>query len=190
MHGSICQLSNDIVYKGKLRCANKTVETRILDLTGYPSAILEHARIDPANCWMSTAIDPSRPVVFLDTDRIQRMKTPRKPSSGGDPDTVLTSGLERTTGKNGKGNTVNDTEAILVLQVLHALMQCGLEPSKIGVICPFRSQVRDSVAHRNTSVSRVISQYDSYIILNAASITCPEFICGAMEVKRYRIQHY
>jgi len=140
MHGSICQLSNDIVYGGKLRCANKDVETHLLGLPGFPSAILSHASVDPASCWMTKAIDPSRPVVFLDTDRIQRRTTPRKPAPGENPDT-FTSGLERTTGKNGKGNIVNDTEATLVRQILYALTQSGLEPTKIGVICPFRSQV-------------------------------------------------
>lgn len=143
MHGSICQLSNDIVYNGKLRCANKDVETRLLHLSGYPSALLNYTSGESGSCWMKSAIDPSSPVVFLDTDRIQRPKTPRKPlNDAQNSDTALTSGLKRTTGKNGRGNIVNDTEATLVLQILHALMECGLEPSKIGVICPFRSQVR------------------------------------------------
>ena len=79
MHGSICQLSNDIVYNGKLRCANKDVETRLLNLSGYPSALLNYTIVDSGTCWMKNAIDPSRPVVFLDTDQIQRLKTPRKP---------------------------------------------------------------------------------------------------------------
>lgn len=143
MHGAICQLSNDIVYGGKLRCANKDVETRLLGLPGYPSALLNHKSIDLPSCWVTKAIDPSRPVVFLDTDRIQRINTPMKTASGSNPNT-FTSGLERATGKNGKGNIVNDTEAMLVRQVLHALMACGLEPSDAGVICPFRSQVRIS----------------------------------------------
>jgi len=141
MHGSICQLSNDIVYGGKLRCANKDVETRLLDLPCYPSAIFSHVvGLDPTSCWVIRAIDPSKPVVFLDTDSIQRKNTPRKPTSSGNPDT-FTPGLERTTGKNGRGNIVNDTEAVLTRQVIHALMECGLESDKIGVICPFRSQV-------------------------------------------------
>ena len=152
MHGSICQLSNDIVYGGKLKCANKEVETRLLCLPGYPSAILNHSSIDPISCWMTKAIDPSQPVVFLDTDRIQRINTPTKStgSSTNNSDTFK-SGLERTTGKNGKGNIVNDTEAALVRQVLHALVACGLGPSNIGVICPFRSQVRKCLSGRSCS---------------------------------------
>lgn len=144
MHSSICQLSNDIVYDGKLKCANKEIETRLLCLPGFPSAIFKHARINPPDsCWMVMAIDPSRPVVFLDTDRIQRIDTPIKSSrSPTDDSKTFISGLERTTGKNGKGSIVNDTEANLVRQFVHALLECGLEPSKIGVICPFRSQVR------------------------------------------------
>lgn len=140
MHADICQLSNDIVYDGKLRCANKDVETRLLRLPSFPSAILAHSKMDPSGCWVKNAIDPSRPVVFLDTDFIRRVMTPRKTADGGNADT-LTQGLERTTGKNGRGNIVNDTEAMLARQILYALMDCGLEPNNIGVICPFRSQV-------------------------------------------------
>lgn len=147
MHGAICQLSNDIVYAGKLKCANKDIETRLLDLSGFPAAVFNNVNGDPVSSWMTKAIDPARPVVFLDTDRIQRKNTPKKPN--GAESQTFTASLERTTGKNGKGNIVNDTEAMLVRQVLHALMECGLEPSKIGVICPFRSQVRVAFSTRH-----------------------------------------
>jgi DNA replication ATP-dependent helicase Dna2 len=171
MHGAICQLSNDIVYNGKLRCANKDVETRLLSLSGFPAAIRKHASVDSASCWMTKAIDPSQPVVFLDTDRIQRINTPRKPSET-NPDT-FTSGLERTAGKNGKGNIVNDTEATLVRQVLHALMECGLEPSNIGVICPFRSQVRMNLSYITGSVL-VPSRHSHSFSRPAAPTSCSE----------------
>ena len=55
---------------------------------------------------------------------------------------------------------MNDTEATLVLQVLHALMECGLEPSKIGVICPFRSQVRAVYSHQNEGAPWLDSEYN------------------------------
>lgn len=152
MHGAICQLCNDIVYGGKLRCANEVIETSLLSLPGFPSAILKHALIDPIACWMTEVIDPSQPVVFVDTDSIrnrtavngnrQSVMTP-PPLEGAHPNSV-TSGLERTTGKKGKGNVVNDTEAALVRQIVHGLLECGMETSQIGVICPFRSQVSRS----------------------------------------------
>jgi hypothetical protein len=134
------------VYGGKLRCANEVVETSLLRLPGFPSAILKHAVIDPISCWMTDVIDPSHPVVFVDTDSI-RSHTANSQSAitlsslDGAHSLSTTSGLERTTGKRGKGNVVNDTEAVLVRQVVHGLLECGMETSQIGVICPFRSQV-------------------------------------------------
>jgi superfamily I DNA and/or RNA helicase len=149
MHGAICQLCNDIVYGGKLRCANDVVEKSLLRLPGFPSAILKHAAIDPIACWMTDVIDPSQPVVFVDTDSI-RSHTANSQSAitplslEGACSLSTYSGLERRTGKKGKGNIVNDTEAVLVRQVVHGLLECGMATSQIGVICPFLSQVSRS----------------------------------------------
>ena len=144
MHGAICQLCNDIAYGGNLRCANEVVEKSLLSLPGFPSAIIKRSLIDSIACWMTEVIDPSRPVIFVDTDSIKSRTILTPPPLEGAHSNSITSGLERTTGKKGKGNVVNDTEAVLVLQIVHGLLVCGMEPYQIGVICPFRSQVSRS----------------------------------------------
>jgi DNA replication ATP-dependent helicase Dna2 len=170
MHGAICQLCNDIVYGGKLRCANEEVETSLLRLPGFPSAILKHAGVDPTACWMTDVIDPSQPVVFVDTDSIRShtassQSAIRSPSLEGAHSLSTTAGLERTTGKKGKGNVVNDTEAVLIRQVIHGLLECGMEISQIGVICPFRSQVR-----RSSTLQEMLCPWRDLINLSILSL--------------------
>lgn len=141
MHGDICQLCNDIVYDGKLKCANEEVQRNLLDLPGFPAALTKDSLLtDKTTCWIQEVIDPARPVLFVDTDAIRRTTTPAKRQN----EASFTSGLERTSGKKGTGNVVNDTEAALVRQVVHGLLECGIETSQVGIICPFRSQVRHS----------------------------------------------
>lgn len=188
MHGAICQLCNDIAYGGNLRCANEIIETSLLSLPGFPSAILKRSLIDSIGCWMTEVIDPSRPVVFVDTDSItsrtpfngnsQSVMTP--PTLEGAHPNSITSSLERTTGKKGKGNVVNDTEAVLVLQIVHGLLECGMETSQIGVICPFRSQVS-----RSSIVLEVLSPMLSHqSVYSLASPSGSKRIHGRVEVKR------
>jgi DNA replication ATP-dependent helicase Dna2 len=61
MNGDICQLSNDLVYKGALKCANDCVRNQALDLPGFPENVEES--------WLRAALDPSMPVVFVNTDQ-------------------------------------------------------------------------------------------------------------------------
>lgn len=131
MHEEICQLSNDIVYKGKLKCANDTVAKRKLTLGKFPHGL--GFGVDQ-NHWLYSAIDPSLPVVFLSTDRI-------KLSSASQVNDSVHS-LERSAGRRAGGSIINDTEASLVKNTITALVACGLDPSSVGVICPFRAQLR------------------------------------------------
>lgn len=50
--------------------------------------------------------------------------------------------LERAASRQAGGNTVNDTEAMLVSRIVEALVSVGLSPASIGVICPFNAQIR------------------------------------------------
>ena len=132
MHEEICQLSNDLVYKGRLRCANDSVRRQQLNLAGFPENIPSSRMKD--SVWIATALDPSKPVVFLNTDNI-------KPTEGEREGSSSLADLERTSGRGSGGNIVNDTEAALVSTVVDALVKCGLPSSCIGVVCPFRAQV-------------------------------------------------
>jgi DNA replication ATP-dependent helicase Dna2 len=131
MNHEICNLSNDIVYGGALKCADEEVARRQLDLPGFPENMTEPDRFS----WVCSAVDPQHPVVFLDTDSRKSQVT---------TENVFVS-LERTTGRNGSGSVVNDTEASIVRKVVTCLMSCGLAASSIGIICPFRAQVSEAI---------------------------------------------
>ena len=133
MNEEICQLGNDIVYKGTLKCANNKVAHRRLDLPGFPENVPQ-----TSVTWVSTAIDPSKPVIFLDTDGIQVEGSTI--DNGEKPEKAVTY-WERSSGRSKGGSIVNDMEAKIVSQVVDALRKCGLEASSVGVVCPFRAQV-------------------------------------------------
>jgi DNA replication ATP-dependent helicase Dna2 len=134
MNHEICNLSNEIVYEGALKCADAEVANRRLDLPGFPDNMNEPDRFS----WLSVSVDPQYPVVFLDTDsRSSQLATESFVS------------LERTTGRSGSGSIVNDTEAGLVRKVVTSLISCGLAASSIGVICPFRAQVSSVLGFRH-----------------------------------------
>jgi len=125
MHEEICQLSNDLVYGGQLKCANDQIRRRRLDLASFP----ENIPSQTSSQWLRSAVDPAWPVVFLNTDEINQNAKSKLY-------------LERTSGRTKGGSIVNDTEASLVRIVVTTLLSCGLDPPLIGVVCPFRAQVR------------------------------------------------
>jgi DNA replication ATP-dependent helicase Dna2 len=137
MHEDICQLSNDVVYKGKLKCANDEVRWRKLELNGFPENVPSVNQSAPGE-WLIRAIDPSAPVIFVDTDKIGTT------TETNEADDIIPH--ERTSGGGTHGNIVNDVEAEVVRLLVGGLLGCGLDASSIGVICPFRAQVRTQFA--------------------------------------------
>jgi DNA replication ATP-dependent helicase Dna2 len=131
MHEEICKLSNDLVYSGTLKCANDTVRSQQLTLPNFGNKATQSE-------WLRRAVDPSIPVVFLDTDGVHSTSTPT------DKVIVPEVALERTSARGEGGSIVNDTEAKLVSVVVDTLASAGLSPSSIGVVCPFRAQVRNN----------------------------------------------
>lgn len=128
MQEQICNLCNDIVYNGKLQCATDAVQNQRLCLTGFPSAL------PLADRWLTNVVNPSRPIVFINTDPNTTTKIGLQCSP------IV--GLERSLGKKGRGGTVNDTEAKIIGRILIGLFACGVPASCIGVISPFRAQLR------------------------------------------------
>lgn len=133
MNAEICQISNDMIYGGLMKCANESVSARCLDLPGFPENVPESiSTIVPSNAWLKQAVDPSNPVVFVNTDA-DGVDSASRP---------VFQSLERRLGGHGSGGSlVNDSEAALVRIVVGSLISCGLAKSDVGVICPFRSQV-------------------------------------------------
>jgi len=58
----IMDLANHLVYNGKLQCGTESVARGRLKVAIFPKACEKEA-------WLRHALDPSRPVLFLDTDR-------------------------------------------------------------------------------------------------------------------------
>ena len=71
---------------------------------------------------MECAINPGQPVVFLDTD---------------DNGYLEANGV-----RAGAGGPINEFEASTVQGIILSLLICGLSNASIGVITPFRSQLR------------------------------------------------
>jgi DNA replication ATP-dependent helicase Dna2 len=149
MHEDICVLASKAIYAGTfhleialltsfairvserwhsvgtLLCAHKVP---LMDLPAFPKAL---ARSAP---WIRDVINPFRPVVFADTDKIVLGERPQEQD--------VIDPLERTGSRDmGGGNMVNDTEARLIRLLLQGLVDSGVSPLNIGVICPFNSQV-------------------------------------------------
>lgn len=81
--------------------------------------------------WIERAINPDYPVVFLDTDSKGWLES-----------------------DGGAGGQINTTEVSIVQSVVHSLSLCGLDQSSIGVITPFRSQVRPIVTEFGVATIR------------------------------------
>lgn len=148
MHEDICRICNDIVYAGQLKCANEIVKFQALQLS----------RFQESDNWVSRIVNPKKPVVFADTDFFDRDS-----AQGGAKQLV---GLERRPEKNGHGNMVNDHEVSIVRRIIQELLAAGLPASSIGIISPFRAQIRrfneSSAISEWKTCGLEISTIDSY----------------------------
>lgn len=166
MHKDICDLCNDIVYKGTLKCANDQVSTALLTLDNFPNGLPKlQKRIFTSNSqsslsatksddqdWLLRIIDPRYVVVFADTDRIHsdpsiaegqyncqlKAINCKNVSVNRYLETSSPKGSGRMRGRSG---VTNFMEVELIRRTATAFVSCGLDVSDIGVISPFRSQV-------------------------------------------------
>ena len=156
MNADICQFSNDLVYNGALKCGNDAVRDQLLELMGFPESVAPE--------WLRQVLDPSSPVVFVNTD----------PSSG---ETFMP--LEHMQA----GKIVNDTEAKLVTTIISSLLTCGVRGSSIGVICPFRAQVSRQVCGLWNCLVQLL-----HLFTTDSKIKQVRSSCGR-ERRRFRSQH-
>jgi DNA replication ATP-dependent helicase Dna2 len=127
MGEEICELSNLVTYNGALTCANDYVRFRTLALNNFPAGTNALQRL---GTWFSTALDPKRPVIFVNTD------VNSSPTNKGATEERATNGSKI------HGGMVNTTEAYIIELLIGGLTNCGLVETEIGVISPFRAQVR------------------------------------------------
>lgn len=135
-------LANTLIYSGKLQCGTEAVAKRTLELPNFPQGTQryhqqhKHGNHAPAHsqcldrptcpsmtapsCWLNTLLNPSRKVVFANTDTL----LPHPPREVAHHSRIT-----------------NTTEAHLVTQLILSLIASGVPPTDIGVITFYRSQL-------------------------------------------------
>ena len=142
----IMTLSNTLIYKGRLKCGTQAVANRSISIPSINGLQTHHynsrtlgtadsrgicASPSRGSCWLRDLLDPCVKACFVNTD-------PILPQSR----EVLENGTRIT----------NPVEATLTLQLVESFLATGLQPTDIGVITPYRSQlalIRQSLRHRS-----------------------------------------
>ncbi|KAH7929561.1 Dna2-domain-containing protein [Leucogyrophana mollusca] len=121
MNEDIMELSNKLIYGGRLRCGSDTVAKRCLVLPSrtFVESLRSGACIcRHGECWLEQILSESCKVVFIDTDLL-----PAHESRVGDL-------------------VQNDIEASLVYQLVEALLRSDVRQDQIGVMSPYRQQIK------------------------------------------------
>ncbi|XP_011607896.1 DNA replication ATP-dependent helicase/nuclease DNA2 [Takifugu rubripes] len=123
MNRQIMSLSNSLMYEGRLECGSERTATALITLPFLPSVLSElgsHSAADPQQdlAWIQATILPSNPVCFLDCSVVPALETVEQ------------------------GGISNHTEAVVIRKLLLLLIKAGCKPSDIGVIAPYRQQLR------------------------------------------------
>ena len=127
MNEDIQQLPNLLMYNGALSCGSETVAKGVYKLPDIAYAqVVERA-------WLERTIGAEYPVVFLDTDSTLDSRLAAGETGSGACLEVRADG--------GSG-IVNPTEAAIVAAITVEILRRGGSPSDIGVIAPFRTQLR------------------------------------------------
>jgi superfamily I DNA and/or RNA helicase len=159
MHKDICDLCNDIIYKGDLKCANDQVSRALLTLENFPTGLSKlqnracisypHKSVRSSESderdWLHRVVDPRSVVVFADMDRINADHS--QLNGVENENRPVISYLEKSSPKGagrirGRAGVTNYMEAELISLTVNALISCGLDASDIGIISPFWSQVQ------------------------------------------------
>ncbi|XP_029140102.1 DNA replication ATP-dependent helicase/nuclease DNA2 [Protobothrops mucrosquamatus] len=115
MNSKIMSLSNKLVYDGQLECGSEKVSRAVIDLPNLKKLKLEESS---AEMWLKETLDPNNPVCFLNTEKIEAPE------------------------QTEKGGISNMTEARLVFLLTSMFLKAGCKPSDIGVISPYRHQLK------------------------------------------------
>lgn len=128
MNADIMSISNRLIYGNRLVCGTRELETKKLSgvTRARLSALHLHNRISRDSCghsgsvcWLDDIIDPDRRVVYLNTDFIPEARE------------------EKT-----HDQIINRAESTLVTHIVEGLAVCGVSDHDIGVISPYRSQLK------------------------------------------------
>uniref|UniRef100_A0A2I3RGW0 DNA replication ATP-dependent helicase/nuclease n=1 Tax=Pan troglodytes TaxID=9598 RepID=A0A2I3RGW0_PANTR len=120
MNSKIMSLSNKLTYEGKLECGSDKVANAVINLPHFKDVKLElefYADYSD-NPWLMGVFEPNNPVCFLNTDKVPA------------PEQVE------------KGGVSNVTEAKLIVFLTSIFVKAGCSPSDIGIIAPYRQQLK------------------------------------------------
>ncbi|KAK9542627.1 hypothetical protein VZT92_000471 [Zoarces viviparus] len=123
MNRQIMSLSNSLMYEGRLECGSERTATALLTLPfllSVQSELSSYSKSHPQHdlAWIHATLLPSSPVCFLDCSMVPAVESVEK------------------------GGVSNHTEAALVHKLLSLLIKAGCKPSDIGVIAPYRQQLK------------------------------------------------
>ncbi|KAJ1978736.1 DNA replication endonuclease-helicase Dna2 [Dimargaris xerosporica] len=129
MNAEIMRLSNHLIYDHRLRCGTLQVAEWTLKVPqlhrleglhpkAVPAAAMAVSCSGTGQCWLQQTLDPNQPLLFLNTDPIPAHE-------------VRKDGLVH-----------NPIEARLVFQVVEALLYCGVPEDAMGIIVPYKAQLK------------------------------------------------
>ncbi|KAI5617418.1 DNA replication ATP-dependent helicase/nuclease DNA2 isoform X1 [Silurus asotus] len=119
MNSMIMSLSNALMYEGRLECGSERTANAQLQLPFRATIENELCMCQPQyTVWVHAALEPQKSVCFLDTSQVPALETVEK------------------------GGVSNGTEAILVHTLICLLLKAGCRASDIGVIAPYRQQLK------------------------------------------------
>ncbi|KAJ9680403.1 hypothetical protein PVL29_019664 [Vitis rotundifolia] len=123
----IMALSNALIYGNRLRCGSSQIA----------NARLKFSSSNSISSWLKKALDPERPVIFINTDMLSAFEA-----------------------KDHK--TVNNPiEACIISEVAEELVNNGIEGEDIGIITPYNSQA-NLIRHTVSTTSVEINTIDKY----------------------------
>uniref|UniRef100_A0A3Q1FPZ8 DNA replication ATP-dependent helicase/nuclease n=1 Tax=Acanthochromis polyacanthus TaxID=80966 RepID=A0A3Q1FPZ8_9TELE len=123
MNRQIMSLSNSLMYDGRLECGSERTALALLTLPfllTVQSELSSYSQMQPQHdlSWLQATLLPSNPVCFLDCSMVPALES-----------------VER-------GGISNRTEAALIHMLLSLLIKAGCKPSDVGVIAPYRQQLK------------------------------------------------
>ncbi|XP_055087707.1 DNA replication ATP-dependent helicase/nuclease DNA2 isoform X1 [Periophthalmus magnuspinnatus] len=123
MNRQIMALSNSLMYEGRLECGSERTacaQVTLPFLLSVQSELSCHSKSHPQHdlTWIQDALLPDNAVCFLDCSMVPALESVEQ------------------------GGVSNQTEAEVVHLLLSLLIQAGCKPSDIGVIAPYRQQLK------------------------------------------------
>uniref|UniRef100_A0A665UB13 DNA replication ATP-dependent helicase/nuclease n=1 Tax=Echeneis naucrates TaxID=173247 RepID=A0A665UB13_ECHNA len=170
MNRQIMSLSNSLMYEGRLECGSDRTASALLTLPflhSVQSELSSYSQRHPEHdlTWIEASLSPSNPVCFLDCSMVPAQESVEQ------------------------GGVSNRTEADLIHKLLLLLIKAGCKPSDVGVIAPYRLQLKSISALLQASafdgvevntVDRYQGRDKSLIILSFVRSTAEEGKLGEL----------